>query len=481
MRLRNLFMILLLCMTVGLFAVSCSDGKDGAPGAKGEQGEPGPPGTPAPTPEPEEEDEDMSMDADCTHTFGSRDRQFDGGDADEVICGNDRRNIINGMKGDDVIRGAGGNDTLEGNDGDDELYGGAGDDMLHGNDDDDMLFGGAGDDTLTGGPGQDEVDGGPGDDTIIDSDDDFDVIEGGPDTDTLSYSMILDDNGTEDATDGRELLEAGQYLHVSLTDGESAIGTLPATGFEEVTLLDDISGIENVVGAAGSNHLVGDEKNNELTGGDANDDKIKGMGGNDILGVFDVDDPGTELYDGGAGNDTLIVTGSTFVFGTTAPVNAAGTQGITNIENVMAEDVNLTVTAQANTFTGDGKANRLYGGQEADVLNGMGGDDTIDGGPGVDAELRGGTGADTFIIVKGEHGDTILDYSGKGRAADGDKIVLKGFTSDDKKNISVNDDSGLGQTQIQLRNGATPIVVANIADLGGSNFPRADVIYEFMD
>ena len=43
MRLRNLFMILLLCMTVGMFGVSCT-GDDGAQGPKGDTGEQGPPG-----------------------------------------------------------------------------------------------------------------------------------------------------------------------------------------------------------------------------------------------------------------------------------------------------------------------------------------------------------------------------------------------------------------------------------------------------
>lgn len=45
MRLRNLFMILLLCMTVGAFGVSCT-GDDGADGAQGPPGPAGPAGDP---------------------------------------------------------------------------------------------------------------------------------------------------------------------------------------------------------------------------------------------------------------------------------------------------------------------------------------------------------------------------------------------------------------------------------------------------
>ena len=46
MRLRNLFMILLLCMTVGIFGVSCTgdDGAQGPPGPPGPPGEAGPAG-----------------------------------------------------------------------------------------------------------------------------------------------------------------------------------------------------------------------------------------------------------------------------------------------------------------------------------------------------------------------------------------------------------------------------------------------------
>ena len=51
MRLRNLFMILLLCMTVGMFGVSCvDDGEDGA------QGPPGPPGPAGPAGEDASDD-----------------------------------------------------------------------------------------------------------------------------------------------------------------------------------------------------------------------------------------------------------------------------------------------------------------------------------------------------------------------------------------------------------------------------------------
>jgi Ca2+-binding RTX toxin-like protein len=65
--------------------------------------------------------------------------------------------------------------------------------------------------------------------------------------------------------------------------------------------------------------------------------------------------------------------------------------------------VQITVTAETDTFTGDGGANVVSGSAGNDILNGLGGDDTLIGGGGND-RLRGGTGADT---MQGGTGDDI--------------------------------------------------------------------------
>ena len=480
MRLRNLFMILLLCMTVGLFAVSCSDGDDGPKGDPGEQGEKGD----TPTVDTDaivdkvleelEETEDPAT-KDCTFTF-NREREFNGGDSNEVICGNDRGNKAYGMGGNDIIRGAGDDDELYGQAGDDELYGGAGDDELDGGPGDDMLFGEDGKDTLTGGDGMDEVDGGPGDDTIIDSDGDFDIIEGGVDTDTLDYSGIKTNDPDASSPLTEEVLDVNQYLHVSLKDGESAIWnnesdplSVAAPDFDQAELLDDISGIENVTGAAGLNHLEGDDKNNVLiipTGAADAGQKIKGMGGHDIIDLGR--DPATnDLVDGGAGSDTLVVGTTSITLSNTD--NAAATIGVRGIEN-LAVRAGIMTTA---TLIGDAQANTLTGGGGPDSIDGRAGNDTINGGPGADTSLMGGDGADTFIIVKGEHGDTIADYSGRGNGEDGDKIILKGF-SKDKGTISVDLDGG-GNAEINISEGGATIVTLTGVD------KKTEVIYEHMD
>ena len=75
MRLRNLFMILLLCMTVGMFGVSCT-GDDGAQGAKGDTGEQGPPG------------DDGADAGDATSTYDFL-KAWGGGEKGEISCSDD--------------------------------------------------------------------------------------------------------------------------------------------------------------------------------------------------------------------------------------------------------------------------------------------------------------------------------------------------------------------------------------------------------
>jgi hypothetical protein len=106
-----------------------------------------------------------------------------------------------------------------------------------------------------------------------------------------------------------------------------------------------------------------------------------------------------------------------------------------SVVDVLGEDV-----------TGDGRDNTFWGGAEADVLRGMGGNDILKGGGGQDNLqggigmdiLDGGTGGDTmtggdgndiFVLRKGEaNGDVIMDFFGRGNA-DGDSIVLVGYAA----------------------------------------------------
>ena len=456
-------MILLLCMAVGVFGVSCN-GDDGAQGPPGPPGPPGEQGPPAPAPMDGDGDgmdgDDMSN-AECTHELGPRDRGFTGSSGNDVICGNDRNNTINGQNGDDIIRGEGGIDTLNGELGDDMLYGGAGNDKLNGGPDNDDLYGEAGNDTLDGGAGGDELYGGIGDDTLKDEDlEGIDTFEGGEGTDTLDYSTIIQDNPS---------LGADVYWHIDLAEGETGKGVIADIRNGTLLLLDYISGIENVKGAMGLNHLVGDDENNMLTGGAA-DDKIKGMGGNDTIDGGGVDGS-TELLDGGAGNDTLIV-GGNFNLSTEQTAGPKAETGIRGFENLA---VRAGVTGSIE-LTGDPGANMLTGGGGVDTLDGGPGDDTLDGGLGDRDSLTGGLGADTFVIMKDQGADIIADYSGKGTNGQGDKIYLKGFSAEEKKAGFKVDDSGQTTT---VKVGSD--VVVTLSDVGGSKVLDDSVTVMFKD
>ncbi|NVO28045.1 hypothetical protein HJ526_11480 [Donghicola sp. C2-DW-16] len=87
------------------------------------------------------------------------------------------------------------------------------------------------------------------------------------------------------------------------------------------------------------------------------------------------------------------------------------------------------ITNDADTINGNGGNDTISagggddvvnGGANNDVIDGGAGDDTIDGGSGADA-LTGGDGDDTFVYVAGQGADTITDFGNDtGTADDGD-------------------------------------------------------------
>ncbi len=97
---------------------------------------------------------------------------------------------------------------------------------------------------------------------------------------------------------------------------------------------------------------------------------------------------------GGAGTDTLIVTGAA-----TIDLSAGNISGF--------EIVDASTSGAAVSLTGDANANKLTGGSGNDTISGGAGADTIDGGAGndtitfdgSDVSIAGGTGTDTLIVT----------------------------------------------------------------------------------
>ncbi|MFZ2872776.1 calcium-binding protein [Zavarzinia sp.] len=265
-----------------------------------------------------------------------------GNAANNVITGNDGDNTLLGEAGADTLIGGAGNDRLEGGDGNDKLVGGAGRDLV---------FGGAGTDTIYITPATDLVDGesydgGDGFDTLV-----FDGL-GRRDVLNLStlpytgFEKIVSYGGTLVASLAQlTALSAIEAYAVKLTDG----GTLDFSRMPTLTLTDGLylsdldtvvdlsplagtrvlSGTLSVIGGAGDDTLTGgggsafttltldggrgddilragDNRYTTLVGGRGKD-MVYGGGNNDVFGIAARDLVAGEIYDGGAGDDTMSI------------------------------------------------------------------------------------------------------------------------------------------------------------------------------
>jgi Ca2+-binding RTX toxin-like protein len=192
----------------------------------------------------------------------------------------------------------------------------------------DTLIGSAGNDTLNGMGGADYIDGGAGD------------------QDAVSYYFATDS------------------VVVNLFNGTSA----GADG------IDQLRGIENIIGGSFNDTLTGDANNNTLDGRGGSD-TLSGGGGDDLL-ISD----GADSVSGGAGTDTL-QTSSSLVYS-------------------LASDIeNLTFTGTGNfTATGNASDNVITGSKGNDILKGEDGNDVLIGGLGNDSFI-GGSGVDTVSIA----------------------------------------------------------------------------------
>jgi Ca2+-binding RTX toxin-like protein len=190
----------------------------------------------------------------------------------------DRGDLLAGRDGNDMLFGGSGDDTLVGGDDDDELQGGAGSDRLWGGSGADRLLGLDGSDTLNGGHGPDVLAGGGGDDVYIAND---------------PGDLIL-----ESAGEGTDAMR-------------SAVTELLAPNVENLVL----TGFSAVNGTGNSldNVLIGNRGANLL----------KGRGGDDTM-VWSASD----RYNGGAGSDTLRISGG----GITIDLRTVENSRILNVE-----------------------------------------------------------------------------------------------------------------------------------------------------
>jgi Peptidase M10 serralysin C terminal/Bacterial pre-peptidase C-terminal domain/Metallo-peptidase family M12B Reprolysin-like len=166
--------------------------------------------------------------------------------------------------------------------------------------------------------------------------------------------------------------------------------------------------IENAIGGAADESIVGNDFNNTLEGRGGNDN-INGGAGADFL----IGGAGADFLNGGAGTDTAYYYGSTAGVTVNFGSAAAGTGGDAAGDSYTSIEYAIGSNTGSDALTGDGVLN---------YLNGLGGDDVIDGG-GVLAvnvntttyqgdSLDGGAGTDTLSYATAlQRVIVLLDYN----------------------------------------------------------------------
>jgi len=285
---------------------------------------------------------------------------FVGSNFNDTVYGTALDNVLVGGLGNDILNGEAGFDTASYADATgavtidlaaNTVTGAAGSDTLVSIE---KVIGTTFGDTITGSGGDDIIDGGSGADTI----------NGGAGSDTVSYAS---------ATGAKS---------VNLGTGANSDG-------------DTLTSIENIIGTAYGDILTGDGGDNVIDGG-LGDDSLDG-GANAAGGD-------TASY----ASATSAVTVSLAVAGAQA-TGGAGTDTLSNFENLLGSDYNDSLTGNAGN----------------NVLNGGGGDDLLVGGAGADT-LIGGTGTDTVSYASAAAAVSVT-INGTGTLGDANGDVLSGI------------------------------------------------------
>lgn len=250
----------------------------------------------------------------------------------------------------------------------------------------------------------------------------------------------------------------------------------------------NLSQIEvETVGTSGDDTIYaysqGDASTNDVIRAGGGNDYVDGGAGNDVI----EGGAGDDTIDGGTENDTVsyATAGSavTVNLATTTAQNTggAGTDTITNVENLIGSAYN-------DTLTGDGNANIIEGGAGNDTINGAGGTDTLsyeNAGAGITINLAtatgqntGGAGTDTissFENLRGSaYNDTLTGTSGNNvieGGAGNDTINAQGGTD----TLTYANASGAVTVSLALATaqntvGAGTDTVSNFENLTGSAY-----------
>jgi Ca2+-binding RTX toxin-like protein len=348
--------------------------------------------------------------------------QLFGGAGNDTLTGGSGADLLFGQDGNDTLLGKGGNDLLFGGDGNDVLTGGTGDDQVFGQDGNDRMIWNPGDgtDLFEGGAGTDtaEVNGGNGAETFSITANGsrvrFDRLDPAP----FSIDIGTTENLVLNANGGDDVITAGNGL----------------AGLIQLTI-DGGAGNDKITGGDGNDTLLGGDGNDLIVGGRGNDTARLGAG--DDTFVWNPGD-GSDVVEGQAGNDTLLFNGANVsekidisanggrvrffrdVATVTMDLNDVETiqfNALGGADNIVVNDLNGTdaklvsidLSATAGSGTGDGAADTV----------------TVDGTAGVDHITVSGDA--TSVLVQGLPAQVAI----KGAEGSNDSLLVNGLGGDD--------------------------------------------------
>ncbi len=326
----------------------------------------------------------------------------------DIFTGSSIGDLVYGDDGDDTLNGGGGNDTI---------WGGAGADTLNGDaGDDDFAFSGSanGVDTFNGGAGTDSL--------YLTSDVPFSqlTLAAAASVERIKRDTAFNDLTGTTGVDTWDISGVTSYLTISTSSTAPIAITLDAgndvfTGSSVADLVYGEVGDDTLNGGGGNDTIYGGAGADTLNGGDGDDDFAFASASN-----------GIDVFNGGAGLDSLFLTGdSTFqqitldgatsvervkrdttsqdLFGTTG----ADTWNFSGVTSYLTQStgsnagIGIYFSDGADSFIGSATGDLVYGENGADTLRGGGGADALYGGPDNDL-LYGDDGADTIYAGSGD-------------------------------------------------------------------------------
>ena len=347
-----------------------------------------------------------------------------GSNMDDTLIGDDNRNRLQGDDGNDLIDSFGGVDN--------SLDGGRGNDTINARGDSDFAGGGDGNDLITFFGTSGNANPGLGSDTIVGGNEGFFSIN----YNGIGESVVIDTAlGTTQMTGG----DVDTFTNIRNVEGGDGDDTLLGDDNEDYQRFRTSAGDDFIDGRGGTDEIQYDDDNEtsvvidfingtvvgDYTGTDTfvNIERARGSDGDDIFIGNDEDNrfrgqDGVDFYDGNGGVDEVNFSGDRFDGGVEA-VNIDFNSGTTNDGWGNAEtfeNIERVVTTDFDdTITGNGDLNVLIGILGDDTIDGGAGDDRIYAGGGIDT-VTGGTGGDAFGGRLFElDGDTFTDFTADDR------------------------------------------------------------------